>query len=273
MRKIGSYVTCDFGNTETEALYAIKAAGFDAFFTDFGHDTVAECAKLADKLGLVYDTIHAPFGSVDGIDINTMWRDGEDGDRYAEILMSTVDDAAEFGVPTVIMHTTIGNTMPKLCRIGFDRIGRVIEHAEKKNITLAFENLEFPEPVGIIFDKFKSDSVKFCYDIGHEYCYTPGIKYLKMFGDRLAALHIHDNNGLADSMDPSYRDDYHRIPFDCKIDYNRFAEELKATGYGGSIMLEIANRRDYGVYNDLTLEEFYRKGAEAAKKIRTLVDG
>lgn len=273
MRKIGANVTHDFGNTTEEALRAIKSAGFDAFFTDFGREYIAECAKLAEKLDLAYDTVHAQFGKVDGIDINTLWQDGEDGDRYAAGLAATVNDAADFGVPTVIMHTTIGNVLPHLCRVGFDRVGKVIEQAEKRGVTLAFENLEYPEPVGIILNKYKSKNVGYCYDIGHEYCYTPGIKYLKMYGDRLAALHLHDNDGLADSMDPCYRDDYHRIPFDGKVDYNRFANELRETGYEGTIMLEIGNRKDYDVYHDLTLAEFCEKGARAAEKIRALVDG
>lgn len=146
MRKIGVNVMHDFGNTTEEALRAIKSAGFDAFFTDFGRKYIAECAKLAEKLDLTYDTIHAQFGAVDGIDINAMWKDGEDGDRYAAGLAATVNDAADFGVPTVIMHTTIGNVLPHLCRVGFDRVGKVIEQAEKEASLSPLKTSNTPNP-------------------------------------------------------------------------------------------------------------------------------
>jgi sugar phosphate isomerase/epimerase len=55
-----------------------------------------------------------------------------------------------------------------------------------------------------IFKNIKSDRLKFCYDSGHENCFTPGADFLAKYGDKLAALHHHDNDGSSDQ---------HLLPF------------------------------------------------------------
>lgn len=268
MRKIGVNVMQDFNNTVEQAMNVIKAVGFDAFFSGAEDEVVDRCARLSEKLGICYDTIHAPFHKV-----NELWKDSLEGESYTNTLIKLVEKASNVGVPTIIMHTTIGKTLYPTSKTGVDRLRRVVDTANKKNVKLAFENLEFAEPLGLILDVFRNEpSVGFCYDLGHEHCYTPGIKYLKMYGDRLCALHIHDNLGIADSMDVDYRDDLHRIPFDANVDYERFASELVSTKYGGTLMLEIGNRKDYDFYNGVSLEAFYTKAYQAASKIRAMVE-
>jgi sugar phosphate isomerase/epimerase len=50
-----------------------------------------------------------------------------------------------------------------------------------------------------------------------------------MIGDKLKAVHIHDNMG---------KEDEHLIPGDGIIDWNAFADALREIGYTGVISLE-----------------------------------
>jgi sugar phosphate isomerase/epimerase len=86
-----------------------------------------------------------------------------------------------------------------------------------------------------------------------------------MFGEKLVALHIHDNYGILNQDD-------HLLPFDGKTDFERVARKIHESGYEGSIMLEIGkNRRED--YKQMAYVEFVEKAAMLAKKIRTMTDG
>lgn len=269
MRKLGCNASEVLGVNVFESMELIKNTGFDCtFFTwNEGVDVKAYVDK-ANSLGLEVETIHSPFSRM-----NDLWVEGIEGDEYTEVLRRCIQDAGANGVPYVIMHTTIGNVVPKTSHIGLTRFEKLIIEAKKQNVKLAFENLEFFRHLGLILDYFKDENVGFCYDVGHENCYTPGMRYMPLFGDRLFCTHIHDNTGLAESKDVDYRDDLHKLPFDGNIDFERVCKDIKNSGFEGTLMLEISNRKPYYFYNDLTAKEFYEKAYASAVRLRTLCDG
>lgn len=75
--------------------------------------------------------------------------------------------------------------------------------AEQKNVNIALENLRRPEYLQFVFENFQSGRLGFCYDSGHENCYAKGTGLLSLYGDKLMALNLHENDGT---------DDQHRIP-------------------------------------------------------------
>ena len=270
MRKLGVNLTTCFGTTIPQTIQLVKKTGFDTCFTgwDIGVD-VKSIKSCADSFGLEIETLHAPF-----IGINPLWDpDSNEGDYYVEKLKKCIWDAGENSIPYVVMHTTIGSKVPFTSRMGLTRIEKLVIEAKKSNVKLAFENLEFPRFMFLILDYFKDENVGFCYDIGHEYCYTPGLEFLPQLNDRLFCTHIHDNFGLGKEKNVDYRDDYHRIPFDCDIDFEKVCKKLKNSGYTGSLMLEVGNREDYNYYGELSANEFFEKAFLAAKKLRALTDG
>ncbi len=270
MRKLGCGAGTAFDNSVEQNMQIIKNVGFDSTFISWEPDI--DIKKIMDKantIGLEVETFHAPFGSM-----NSMWEEGTEGDAYTEVLRRCIIDAGKYRVPYVIMHTTIGRIPPKTSAIGLMRYKKLIIEAEKQNVKLAFENLEFVRHLELVLDYFKaSKNVGFCYDVGHEHCYTPGIRYMPVFGDRLFCTHIHDNLGLAPTKDVDYRDDLHRIPFDGNVDFERVCAEIHESGFSGSLMLEISNRAPYYFYKDLNAEKFYEKAYTAALKLRSLCDG
>ena len=270
MRKLGCVADTAFGNTIEQNMLLVKKAGFDCTFFSWRPDIDTESLmNKANSLELEVETFHSPFGSV-----NSIWEEGTEGDAYVEVLRRCIKSAGHYGVPCVVMHTTSGNFPPKTSAIGLMRYKKLVIEAEKQNVKLAFENLEFIRHLELVLDYFKgSKNVGFCYDVGHEHCYSPGIRYMHVFGDRLFCTHIHDNLGLAPSKDVDYRDDLHKIPFDGNIDYERVCRDIRESKFSGSLMLEIANYKPHFFYNDITPEQYYQKAYTAAVKLRSLCDG
>ena len=175
--------------------------------------------------------------------------------------------ASRLGVPTVIVHLSSGVNAPHVNDIGAARFDALIEKAGDVGVKLAFENQRKLANIAYIFEKYENTPhVGFCWDNGHEACFTLGKRdYMALFGDRLIALHLHDNSGEFDQ-------DQHMFPFHANIDFGRVAQKIRNSGYEGTLMLEsiMGNNHRYDGY---TPEQFFATAYEAAAKLRTLVDG
>jgi len=69
-----------------------------------------------------------------------------------------------------------------------------------------------------------------CLDTGHlNLCRIPFCKYIPVLGDRIAALHIHDN---------MQNDDAHLMPYTGNIHWEEFCEEMHKIGYAGDLSFE-----------------------------------
>ena len=263
MRKLGINVGSYKGIPDAEQIDYIKNAGFDSVFTDFvGFEANERIAEKIAAANLAYETIHAPFGG-----INSMWIEGEDGEAMLKKLTDCVSCAAKLNVPVVIIHLSSGVFAPFVNDIGTERFDRLIGHAENTGVKLAFENQRKLANIAYIFEKYENHpNVGFCWDNGHESCFTLGKRdYMALFGEKLIALHLHDNNGEFDR-------DLHMMPFHAKIDFNRVAEKIRGSGFEGTLMLEtIMSNSDR--YDGYTPERFFAEAYEAADKLRALVDG
>ena len=263
MRKLGIKLGSYKGIPADEQINYIKNAGFDSVFTGFeGYEKNAIYAEKLAKAGLAYETIHAPFKG-----INNMWFAGEDGDDMLAELNSCVDTAAALDVPVVIIHLSSGEKAPLINDIGFDRFAALVDHAGEAGVKLAFENQRKLANIAYIFERYAdAPHVGFCWDCGHESCFTLGKRdYMALFGERLVALHLHDNCGELDC-------DQHMMPFHSKIDFNRVAEKIRNSGFEGTLMLETAMAAS-NRYDGYTPERFFAEAYTAAAKLRMLVDG
>ena len=103
-RKLGINAECLKGVSELDALPLIKAAGFETFFTGaYRNDgSVSKIRERADKLGLTYEFIHAPFAG-----INEMWMPGLGYLTMFNAMKESIDSAAENGIPIVITRDKI----------------------------------------------------------------------------------------------------------------------------------------------------------------------
>lgn len=242
-------------------IAGLEAAGVKRTFVMSESPYLSEIMAEFSQKGIICETLHAPYNK-----INDMWSaDDTAGEAMLNRLLDCADKCAKYNIPTMIVHISSGRPMPEITEAGNLRYKRLIDYAKKKNIKIAFENLRYRENLEYSLSRYP-ESV-FCWDCGHEYCFTPGQKFVPLFGDRLGALHIHDNYCHVDSDD-------HLLPFDGSIDFNIVAKELAQSGYKGTLMLEVF--RDLTptekIYDTMSTEEFFKRAASAARKLADMVE-
>jgi len=201
--------------------------------------------------------MHTPF-----YDANELWTDTLRGQAMEEVLSACIADCDTFGIPVAVIHLTEGQNPPEPNTVGLERLMRLTERAERFGIDIALENLRYPRHLEFVYSHIQSKHMKFCYDSGHENCRTPHIDFLQKYGDRLAALHLHDNDGT---------DDQHILPFDGTVPWDRVAAHLRSLRYSADLTLEIDMH--YGNHAAYTAREYLAEGMNRAKRLREMIEG
>jgi sugar phosphate isomerase/epimerase len=116
----------------------------------------------------------------------------------------------------------------------------LVTYAKDYGVTVCLENMPMRNlsisTVSEILDFVKyinEDNFKVCLDTGHS-AVTSGAdvgKYVRLLGDYLKVLHVHDNNGEKDE---------HKPMGEGIIDWQDFAKSLQDIGYDGVFCIEIA---------------------------------
>lgn len=259
--KLGLTIDCctNAKQTPAEAADLLAKNGFETFFLESENPRLRGYMEAARAVGLVAESLHAPF---DGI--NAVWRAGADGDRMLDRLMESLTICAKYEVPVVVVHLSSKEDAPNLNDIGTERFDRLIQRSKALGVKVAFENQRKLANIAYMFERYPSD-IGFCWDVGHESCFTSGREYMPLFGKWLSELHIHDNFGV-------YNGDEHMIPFDASIDYTRVARHIaSAKDYRGSLMMELFKNKS-GRYNGMTDEEFVSRAAAAARRLNDMVE-
>ncbi len=262
MRQIGINLGLWKGIEPEEAARKTKALGFDCVFT--GVPAIKMIPKIRTALeenGLVWESMHAPFGH-----INDIWLEGEAGDIMLRELFNCIDCCVLGGVGIAVVHLSAGDNAPPVTDIGRRRFAELVDYAATKEVTVAFENQRKLANLAWAMETFPEGSnAGFCWDCGHESCFTPGREYMPLFGKRLVCTHIHDNHGI-------YNGDDHMLPFDATMDFDRVARRIRESGYTGSLMLEVSPGKSE-MYAGMSWDTYHERAAAAVKKLREMVDG
>lgn len=261
-RKLGTNTDGFKDLSSLDALTLIKKTGFESFFTgEFRGKQVAAIKARADELGLAFEFIHAPFHG-----INAMWQSGLGYLTMFNQMKESIDSAADNGIPAVITHVSSGWNAPAVNDLGLSRYDELVLYAQERGVLFVLENLRLAGNLCILKDRYAHlDHVRFCFDCGHEHCYTKTVKWIDLFDDKLYCTHIHDNHSRADD-DKETDGDEHLLPFDGTYDYADMMRRLDQRGYTGSLMLEI-NQFCRPDYKAMTAEAF---AAEAYKRIQKI---
>ena len=247
-------------------LCLLKETGFDSIFT--GHFTMDEgeeksiekIVKAARRLNLEVESTHAPF---DGI--NAIWEKTDKAQAMLGRLKKCVDECAENGIPVAVIHLSSGNDAPCVNEAGRANIEKLVDYSLKKGVKLAFENLRNIANLTFVMEQYKNEKqIGFCWDTGHENCFTQGIEFMPLFGTKLLCTHIHDNMGIKDQ-------DMHLIPFDGNINFDRASELLSIYAEDITTTLEVfpeSYKEAHYRYKGLSINEFYTRAYNAALKIQ-----
>ena len=261
--------------TTEEQIKLFHQTGFEGFFTDWKRGkSCQKYADLAKELGMVYQSIHAPFGKS-----AIMWHGtDEEADDAINELKECIEECARCGVEIMITHTYIGfddNRTPN--ETGLIRYGKVVDEATKHGVKIAFENTEGEEYLAALMEHFKSNkNVGFCWDSGHEMCYNGSADLLALYGDRLIATHLNDNLGVKNFGGRIFwHDDLHLLPFDGIADWDNVAARLDRCGFDSIMTFELnlgskPDRHENDLYRKMTIEEYvaeaYKRACRVAAK-------
>lgn len=236
-----------------ERMQAIKQAGFDGvilLWADYFDADYKDFPRYARQAGLYIENAHAPYRQA-----HTIWENTAEGQEYTEQILCSIKDCFLYGIPTLVMHSVNRTAAFPPNKIGIERFQKIMETAEKFDINIALENQGSPEYLAFVFKNIQSCKLGFCFDSGHANCYSPELDLLELYGRKLMALHLHDNDGKAD---------FHSLPFTGSVDWNKIAGQLNRLHYTGAVALETLNAGFEHVQSPV---EFLRIALERARKI------
>ncbi len=268
---------------EERAIEAIAKAGFDAWdfsmfrmcryswetksFFDSDHplakDDYLKFARRLKKIGLdngIYcNQSHAPFPS---------------NPKIEKYLKRAIECTAEAGGKICVIHPYNHASNEENTEL----YHKLLPFAKDYGVQIATENMwewdeekdrsapcacSTPESFNKLIDTVNDDFLVACLDIGHAEMRGSGedaAKTIKAMGNRIKALHIHDNDKWHDS---------HQIPFSMDIDFVPIIKALKEIGYEGDLTLEAsAYLKDY---KDKVFEGI-KNLADSAKKLREIYE-
>jgi sugar phosphate isomerase/epimerase len=215
-----------------ESLHMIKEAGFDAIMLWWG-DTLAdyygtkdELARMVRQSGLALDNIHVPYEHVNGF-----WSD--DAAAVAGLLTvykGYVDDCVRYGFPAMVMHPEDYGKAAGVNERGLDAFAALCSYAEKKGVCIALENTVDNAYMRSVLAHKGCEGFAFCLDTSHAHLSKDQQELMALYGDRLAYLHLSDN-------DASY--DQHHLIGQGTVDWEAFARLLKNSGFNGRLSLEV----------------------------------
>lgn len=195
-------------------MKAIKRAGFDGvilLWADYFDADYKDFPKYAQQAGLYVENAHAPYRQA-----NAIWENTAEGQEYTEHILCCIKDCFLYEIPTLVMHPVNGTASLPPNNIGIERFQKIMEIAEKFDVNIALENQDSLEYLEFVFKNIRSGKLLFCFDSGHAICYSPQLDLLELYGDKLIALHLHDNDGSAHT---------HALPFTGSVDWNRIADQ------------------------------------------------
>lgn len=238
-----------------EAISFMLENGFTKTFCFADAENAEKKISKTMEAGIEFEFLHAQLR-----DINHMWKEDESGDIMLSHLFENIDLCAKHNIPVLVVHLSAGRPAPDINDKGRMRYDKLMEYAKAKNVKIAYENSRAVANLAYALEKY--DDAGFCWDVGHEVCFTPGMDYMPYFGSKLLAVHIHDNLGNLD-------EDLHMIPFDGVNNMEKVAKELKKVNYKNSVMLELI-KNSFGKY-PITPAEFYKRAATAARKLENMI--
>ena len=243
--------------SDREIVDILFDAGFDAIDYSFfdAHrcspevsdseykERFTELKKYAEDKGLYFNQSHAPHPSSLADEAFTKRRFDE--------LITSLKNSSYLGVRNIIIHPLqhlryyTNENIEALYQMNLEFYARLIPYCEEYGITVCTENMwqcygdsnkiwdstcSKAEEFVRYIDGIGSPYIKACVDIGHTVLVGENpVKMIKALGDRVAALHVHDNDGIHDE---------HTVPFHGIIKWNEVAKALKDIGYSGEITLE-----------------------------------
>ena len=245
-----------------QQLLHMKAAGFDGFFALWeASGQLDSLAQEADRLGLLFQSVHAPFRKT-----SALWEPGNAGDLALEQLLSCLSDCRRLRIPIMVSHVFMGFELRTPNELGLSRFRTLFDAANAAGVKIALENVESIPHLQALLNEYPDPHIGLCWDSGHAHCYNRSHDLLRLYGHRLMATHLNDNFGVRtpDGTISKY-DDLHLLPFDGTVDWDHTARQLDACGYTGPLTFELSVKHE--IYHSLPPAQFFALAYERACRV------
>lgn len=251
IKSIASYYCHKLDYTKT--IPTIAEAGFQGVMlkwqdTPDGQDKKIQL-QLANKYKLQIVNMHCDYRQC-----NTLWQEQS---NYHNHLQDLIKVCADNNIPVAVVHLSSSFTPPPPSQRGIDRLQKVVELAEQKNVKLAFENLRLPVFNKYVLSNIHSANVGMCYDCGHDNIYSRNYNVIQYLDCPVFTTHLHDNDGTADT---------HCAPFLGNVDWQRVINRLAQLDVNE---INLENRLDDKEGN-LTLE-YVKQLYDKACRLQTML--
>lgn len=250
--KEAGFEAIEFAIDPTDLSWEEIGAGKEsAVFTDENLAKIANELKAAsEKHGIALAQCHAPAPVfVSGKPEGTA--------QMRKNVAKVLDFCGECGIPHVVIHPSFDGSarFPKLTKEdeiaeNINYYSLIIPLLKKNHLTCCLENMfsqdwktkkiytaccsDMRDSVYYIDTLNEMAGEKcfgFCLDIGHLLLLgLDAMNAMTTLGDRMVALHIHDNDGV---------DDHHIEPFSGVTNWQRFIKGLRTVGYKGNLNFEL----------------------------------
>ncbi len=234
----------------------ISSTGFDSVITNADpkysgqNGTIEEQIELFKKYNLKPSSLHSQYNKAE---LPDFWKDTPLGDKLEETLKQDILTAKKYGFTCVVVHM-----LGEYNKIGEARLLRVLDLCKETNIPLAIENISQNEVFFEIFKHIDNSYLKFCFDSGHNNCFSPEFDFLENYKDKLICLHLHDNMGKADE---------HTLNRFGTINWDKIAKTLASIDRDISLDYEMIMYSKHGVGMEECVTETFQQALELEAKI------
>lgn len=271
-QKIGISVGNSYAIPTQEVVKIVAGAGFDSISPLWKRDIdLTDVVNTARSCGLELQSLHAPFKGA-----AALWSEDEAVSAPAvDELLEALADCQKFGIPVMVMHTWIGFEYTQVPNAaGLRNYGIIVDKAAEYGIQIAFENTEGEEFLFALMEHFNGNAaVGFCWDSGHEMCYSHSKDLLSILGDRLIITHLNDNLGVSRfDGQTHWTDDLHLLPYDGIADWDVLIKRLRKSNKLEFLNFELSitskpGRHENDSYAQIPLEQYFAEAYKRACRI------
>lgn len=277
MVQLGFSMQLKYDRSHVQIIELLRDAGFSAVSPVWSPELPWEdIVAWVQKLGMTIQSVHTPHGGQ-----LYLWNTQDPQSAITQKKFTDcIDTCAQFGIPIAVMHGWQGlqYTFPD-APLDFSAFDRIVDYAEERKVTIAFENLEGEEYLQALMTRYRDRPyIGYCWDSGHDHCYPHKMDFLKAFGDRLVMTHIHDNFGTRDPGGvPTTLDDLHLLPYDGRIHWESAIGRLRNLPEQRILNFELKKlckspAPEDRLYAALSTQEYFRLAAQRARRIADLYE-
>ena len=256
--------------SETRTLEKTRDAGFEnVMIVERENQDIEKFILKAKKIG-----IKVPYVHLDSKNASLIWESSRNQKNFIKKTKASIQMCGNQGIETVIVHAAYADVNSAPSEIGKQNLFELLETAKSSGVKIAIENMdkEHFAHFEYLLD-LEHPNLGFCFDSGHWRLCTPEIDLFEKHGDKLVAIHLHDNIGLHEKKPENFWDqDLHLLPFDGKINFDKVTQSIARTKYTGPLMIESQRNQRLGQYTNTSADDFLKLAHNRAVKLSKMIE-